>query len=138
MTKGVSIVHFVIKASELVKIIVTIYRVQAYQVPIVNPRWQPKIQDGRHEIHVFDISTSDGADFPPIIEIALFISMFILFLREAKIEDKDNRFQSRKKIYLYKDNQSTTPVVFETGIPRTTDIPSEMSDWYQIGQIRPF
>ena len=52
--------------------IVTIYRVQAYQVPIVNPRWPPKIQDGRHEIKFFDISTSDGGDFPRIIEIALF------------------------------------------------------------------
>ena len=30
--------------------IVTIYGVQAYQVPIVNPRWPPKIQDGHHEI----------------------------------------------------------------------------------------
>ena len=48
------------------------YRVQAYQVSIVNPRWPPKIQDGRHEIQFFDISTSDGGDFPRIIEIALF------------------------------------------------------------------
>ena len=29
---------------------VSIYRVQAYQVPIVNPRWPPKIQNGRQEI----------------------------------------------------------------------------------------
>ena len=51
MTIGVSIVHFVIKVVNLVQIIVTIYRVQAYQVPIiVNPRWPPKIQEGRHDI----------------------------------------------------------------------------------------
>ena len=49
MTIGVSIVHFVIEVP-LVQMIVTIYRVQAYQVPIVNPRGPPKIQDGRHEI----------------------------------------------------------------------------------------
>ena len=33
--------------------IVTIYRVQDYQVPIVIPRWPPKIQDGRHKIFFF-------------------------------------------------------------------------------------
>ena len=76
MTIGVSIVHFVIKVPKLVQMIVTIYRVQAYQVPIVNPRWPPKIQDGRHEIQFFDISTSDGGDFPRIIEIALFFFFF--------------------------------------------------------------
>ena len=42
MTIGVSIVHFGIKVSKLVKMIVTIYRVQAYQVPIVNQRWPPR------------------------------------------------------------------------------------------------
>ena len=42
--------YFVIKVPTLVQLIVTIYRVQAYQVPIVNPRWPPKIQYGRHEI----------------------------------------------------------------------------------------
>ena len=72
MTIGVSIVHFVIKVPKLVQMIVTIYRVQAYQVPIVNRRLPPKIQDGRHEIKFFYISTSDGGDFPRIIEIALF------------------------------------------------------------------
>ena len=72
MTIGVSIVHFVIKVPKLVQMIVTIYRVQAYQVPIVNPKWPPKVQDDRHGIQVFDISTSDGSDFPRIIEIALF------------------------------------------------------------------
>ena len=51
--------------------IVTIYRVQAYQVLILNPIWPPKIQDGRHEIQLFDISTSDAGDFPRIIEIVL-------------------------------------------------------------------
>ena len=51
MTIGVSIVHFVIKVPKLVQMIVTMYyRVQAYRVPIVNPRWPPKIQNGRHEI----------------------------------------------------------------------------------------
>ena len=60
-----------IKVPTLVQMIVTIYRVQAYQVPIVNPRWPPKNQDGRHEIEFFDISTSDRGDFPRIIEIAL-------------------------------------------------------------------
>ena len=50
MTIGVWSVHFVIKVPKLVQMIVTIYRVQAYQVPIVNPRWLPKIQDGCHEI----------------------------------------------------------------------------------------
>ena len=42
MTIGISIVHFVIKVPKLVQMIVTIYRVQAYQVPIVNPRWPPR------------------------------------------------------------------------------------------------
>ena len=74
MTLGVSIVHFVIQVSELVQVIATIYRVQAYQGPIVNPRWLPKIQDGRHETQFFFyISTSDGGDFPPFIEIAEFL-----------------------------------------------------------------
>ena len=50
MKIGVSINHFVIKVPKLVQIIVTIYRLHAYQVPIVNPRWPPLIQDGRHEI----------------------------------------------------------------------------------------
>ena len=50
--------------------IVTIYRVQAYQVPIVNPRWPPKTQDGRYEIEFLKISTSDRGDFLRIIEIA--------------------------------------------------------------------
>ena len=58
MTIGVSIVHVVIKVTNLVQIIATLYRIQAYQVPIINPRWPPKIQDGRHEIQFFDISTS--------------------------------------------------------------------------------
>ena len=66
MTIGVSIVHFVIKVPKLVQMIVTIYRVQAY------PKWPPKFQDDHHEIQFFNISTSDGGDFPRIIEIALF------------------------------------------------------------------
>ena len=36
--------------------IVSMYRVQDYKVPIVNPRWPPKIQDGRYEIHFFTFS----------------------------------------------------------------------------------
>ena len=46
MTIGVSIVQFVIKVTTLVQRIVTIYKVEAYQVPIVNPRWPEKIQNG--------------------------------------------------------------------------------------------
>ena len=76
MTIDVSIVHFVIRVLKLVQMIVTIYRVQAYQVPIVNPKWPPKIQDERHEIQFFDISKSYGGDFPRIIEIALFVFFF--------------------------------------------------------------
>ena len=56
MTIGVSIVHFVIKVPKWVQMIVTLYRIQAYlayQVPIVNPRLPPKVQDGRHEIQFF-------------------------------------------------------------------------------------
>ena len=59
MTIGVSNIHFVIKVPTFVQMIVTIYRVQAYQVPIANPRWPPEIEDGCHEIEFFDISTSD-------------------------------------------------------------------------------
>ena len=36
-----------------------------------------KIQDGRHEIYFFVISTSDRGDFPRIIMIALFLVLFI-------------------------------------------------------------
>ena len=68
MTIDVAIVHLAIKALKLVQMIATIYRVQAYQVPIGNPRWPQKIQDGRHKIQ-----TSDGGDFLRIIEIALFL-----------------------------------------------------------------
>ena len=73
MTLGLSIVHFVIQVPKLVQMSVTVYRVQVYQVPIVNPTWPPKIQDGRHERFFFVISTSDRGDFPRIIEIALFL-----------------------------------------------------------------
>ena len=38
-----------------------------------------KNQDGRHEIQFLDISTSDGGDFPRIIEIALFKYIFVKF-----------------------------------------------------------
>ena len=68
MTIGVSIVHFVIKVPTLVQMIVAIYRVQAYQVPIVNPRWLPKSKMAATNFFV-DISTSDRGDFS---EMALF------------------------------------------------------------------
>ena len=42
-----------VQGQKLVQTIVTIYRVQAYQVPIVNPTWPPKIQDCRHGIFYF-------------------------------------------------------------------------------------
>ena len=76
MKIGVSVVHFVIKVPELVQMIVSIYRLQADQVPIVSLRLPPKIQDIHHEIQFFEILTSDGGDFPRIIEIALFSFFF--------------------------------------------------------------
>ena len=57
---------------ELVQMIVTIYKVQAYQVPIVNSRWPSKIQVDRHEIQFFWHFLIRRRWFP-IIEIALFI-----------------------------------------------------------------
>ena len=66
MTIGVSIVHFGIKVPKWVQMIFTIYRLQAFKVPIVNPKWAPKIQDGSHDcffILFLDISTSDRGDF---------------------------------------------------------------------------
>ena len=53
MKNGVSIVHFVEKVTNLVQVIVTIYRAQGYKEPIVNPRWPRKIQDSRHELNFF-------------------------------------------------------------------------------------
>ena len=58
MAFGALIVHFVIKARKLVEMTGTIYRIQGLKVIIVNPRWPPKIQDGRHEIQFFDIFAS--------------------------------------------------------------------------------
>ena len=59
-------------SQNLVQMIVTIYTVQANQVPIV-------IQDGRQiskmaatKFSFFVISTSDGGDFPCITEIAFY------------------------------------------------------------------
>ena len=46
------------KVPQFVQMIITIYRVQDYQVRIINPRWPPKIQDGCQEIQFFDISAS--------------------------------------------------------------------------------
>ena len=66
-------VHFVTKVSKLVQMVVTINRLQAYQVPIVNPRRPPKSKLAATKLSFFDISTSDGGDFPRIIEIALFL-----------------------------------------------------------------
>ena len=44
---------------KLVQMIVTIYRVQGYKVPMANPRWTRKIQDGRYEIQFFTLSPYD-------------------------------------------------------------------------------
>ena len=53
MKIGASIVDFEIKVPKLVQIIdTTVYRVQGYNVAIVNLRWPSKIQVGRHEIQV--------------------------------------------------------------------------------------
>ena len=73
MTIGVAIVHFVIKIPKLVQMIVTIiYRVQAYQVLLVIPRWPPKSKmDARNFFFTFQYR-ADRGDFPRIIEIALF------------------------------------------------------------------
>ena len=41
-------------------------------------KWPPNIQDGRHEIQFFFYSsTSERGDFPRIIEITLFIYLFL-------------------------------------------------------------
>ena len=65
MTIGALIVHFVIKVKvrKLLQMIVTINRVQEYQVPIVKPRWSPKIQDGRYEIQLGIFFTFSPYDF---------------------------------------------------------------------------
>ena len=66
MRIGVSIVHLGIKVPKLVQMIDVEYKLINYPL---------SIQDGRHKIQFFDISTSDGGDFPRIIESALlFIS----------------------------------------------------------------
>ena len=65
---------------KLVKIIIlTIYRVQAYQLAYLL-----LIQDGRQRSNMaatkfsfFDISTSDRGDFPRIIEIAMFLFLLL-------------------------------------------------------------
>ena len=46
-----------------------------------------KIQDGRHEIQFFDISTSDGGDFPRIVDVAMLFIIIHRFTNEipAKI-----------------------------------------------------
>ena len=63
MTIGLSILPFVIKVPKLEQIIDIDYMIDNYPF---------SIQDGSHKIHFFYISTSDGGDFPRIIEIALF------------------------------------------------------------------
>ena len=78
MTIGLSIVHFVIKVPKLVQMIITIYRVEAYEVPIVNLTWPPKKPRWPPRFFVFvEISKSDRGDFPRIIEIALFLFVFL-------------------------------------------------------------
>ena len=51
-----------------------------------------KIQDGRHKIQLFDFSTSDGSDFPLIIEIALFSNLIyfeFLLLHKLRLNTPD-------------------------------------------------
>ena len=76
MKIGISIVHFVIKVPKLVQMIVTKYRVQAYQVPIENPRWPPKNPRWPPRSLVFLHFNIIPSDFPRIIEIALFNHLF--------------------------------------------------------------
>ena len=47
-----------LKSPKLVQMIVSIYKEQGYKVPIVNPRWPPKIKDGRHDNQFLDIFAS--------------------------------------------------------------------------------
>ena len=46
-------------------------KMQGLKSPHSQSKIAKQIQDGRHEIQFFDISKSDGGDFPRIIEIAL-------------------------------------------------------------------
>ena len=71
MTTRVSIDHFVIKVPTLVQMIVTIieYRLINYPWSIQYGRQKSKM--AATKLSFFDISTSDGGDFPRIIEIAL-------------------------------------------------------------------
>ena len=68
----------------------TIYRVQAYQVPIVNPRWPPKIQDEHHEIFFFFLTfqhqttvISSASSRPPCCLFSTFpdFQLIVLWLR---------------------------------------------------------
>ena len=91
--------------------IVTIYRVQAYQVA-----YPLSIQDGRQrskvattKFSVYDLSTSDGGDFPRIIEIALFcynstsgFAQSIFFRAKALLPKIWDRM--RKTRYPYLEN----------------------------------
>ena len=81
MTIGVSIVLFVIKVLTLVQ---RIYKVEAYQVPIVNPRWpKKKSKMAATKFSFFDIATSDRGDFPRTIEMSLLsISSFTMILSD--------------------------------------------------------
>ena len=78
MAIGVSIVHFVIKVPKMVQMIDIEYKLIKYQLSIQDDR--QKIQDGRRKIQFFHISTSDGGDFPRIIEIALCVFVFFKFV----------------------------------------------------------
>ena len=71
MTIGVSIVHFVIKVPKLVQIIVSIDRVKAYQVPIINPRWPPKSKMAATKLIFFTFPHQTAVKIPRIMEIAL-------------------------------------------------------------------
>ena len=55
-----------------------------------------KIQNGRHEIQFFDISTSVGGDFPRIIKIALssfilYSNMHFILFEFEKLNQKDKK-----------------------------------------------
>ena len=74
-----SIVHFVIKAPKLVQM--TEYTVKKYPLSIQEGRQNSKMTATKF-FFFFYISTSDGGDFPRIIEIALLYLFIIIHHRE--------------------------------------------------------
>jgi len=90
MTIGVSIIHFVIKVPKLVQMIVTMYRVQGYQVPIVKPRLPQKIQYCHHEIQFFLHFHIRRRWFPAhhrdrLVRYCLFNYLFQLFIKNVSL-----------------------------------------------------